>query len=70
MPTYKITDTREIRAMTPAGTSTLRYRVWLMTEHGAMGTVDVEQRDWNKEALSDILEQRAEELDLAFSFTE
>ena len=67
MPTYKVTDTREIRAMTPAGTSVLRYRVWLVTENGAMGTVDVEQRDWNKDTLPDILGQRAEELDLAFS---
>jgi len=67
---YKITDSREVRSMTAAGTPVLKYRVWLVTDRGATGTVDVEQRDWNTEKLPDILEKRAAELDLAFVVAE
>jgi len=43
------------------------YRVWLVTENGARGTVDVRPADWTKEALAAILQEKAAELDLAYT---
>lgn len=67
---YRVTDTREMSTMTPAGSVVQTYRVWLVTDRGATGTVDVPKDKWNKEALPSILEAKAVELDLAFAVTE
>jgi len=67
---YKVTDTREMSRMTPAGSVVQTYRVWLVTDNGSTGTVDVPKDKWNKEDLPGILETRAAELDLAFAVTE
>lgn len=64
---YKVTDTREIRSMTPAGSSQVMYRVWLVTDKGATGTVDVSQDKWNDTDLRVILDEKAALLDLAFT---
>jgi len=64
---YRVTDTREIQALTPAGTERVTYRVWLVTDLGATGTVDVSSEDWNRESLEVILAEKAAALDLAFS---
>ncbi|GAH26765.1 unnamed protein product [marine sediment metagenome] len=70
MPGYKVQDTREIKAITPAGSEQLVYRVWLVTDRGATGTVDVPQDKWNKKDLPSILKAKADDLDLAFAVTE
>jgi len=67
---YKVTDTREISRMTQAGSEIKLYRVWLVTEAGATGTVDVPQSSWTKEELPQILRDKAAQLDLAFSVSE
>lgn len=67
---YRVTDTREMSRMTPAGSTVQTYRVWLVTDRGATGTVDVPKDEWNKETLPSILDERAGELDLAFTLTE
>lgn len=67
---YKVTDTREMSRMTEAGSVVQTYRVWLVTDKGSSGTVDVPKDKWYKEYLGDILDARAEELDLAFAVTE
>jgi len=67
---YKITDTREMSRMTPAGSVAQTYRVWLVTDRGSTGTVDVTKDKWNKENLPGILEAKAAELDLAFALAE
>jgi len=67
---YKVTDTREISQMSPAGTQLKLYRVWLVTDRGATGTVDVEGPRWNKDDLPGILADKAAELDLAFELTQ
>jgi len=67
---YKVTDTREISRMTAAGSEIKLYRVWLVTESGATGTVDVPQSKWTKEELPQILRDKAASLDLAFSVSE
>ena len=64
--TYKVTDTREMSRMTEAGSVVQTYRVWLVTDKGSSGTVDVSKDKWNAEDLPGILEGKAEELDLAF----
>ena len=64
---YKVTDTREMSQMTPAGSTVKIYRVWLVTGKGSSGTVDVPVDKWNSEDLTAILGAKAEELDLAFS---
>lgn len=64
---YRVTDTREIQVLTPAGTERVTYRVWLVTDLGATGTIDVSSENWNKESLEVILAEKAEALDLAFT---
>lgn len=66
MDGFKVTDTRQVSSMTQAGGEQKFYRVWLQTNKGATGYVDVEPDDWDKEKLSVILEAKAAELDLAF----
>jgi len=53
--------------MTQAGGEHKYYRVWLFTDRGATGHVDVEIEDWNKDALSAILDAKAVQLDLPFN---
>lgn len=67
---YKVTDTREMSTMTPAGSVQRVYRVWLVTGNGSSGTVDVSPDKWNSEDLTEILEAKAAELDLAFAIAE
>ncbi len=64
---YKVTDTREMSKMSQAGSVVQTYRVWLVTDKGSSGTVDVPLDKWNKEDLPGILEAKAVELDLAFA---
>jgi len=67
MTGYKVTDTREMSRMTPAGSVVQTYRVWLVTDNGSTGTVDVPLDKWNTTDLPGILEEKAKELDLAFA---
>jgi len=56
--------------MSQAGTVVETYRVWLVTDKGSSGTVDIPLDKWNKEDLASILESKAVELDLAFAVAE
>jgi len=64
---YKVTDTQRITAMTPAGGTVTSYRVWLVTDRGATGQVDVPLDQWNEKDLPDILKAEAAKLDLAYT---
>lgn len=64
---YRVTDTKETMTMTQAGSTVTLYRVWLVTDLGSTGTVDVPKDKWNETDLRPILEAKAEELDLAFA---
>lgn len=66
---FKVTDTQEISRMTQAGTEVKSNRVWLITDRGATGYVDVPLDKWNKDDLPEILAAKAADLDLAFSVT-
>ena len=63
---YTVQDTREIVNMTPGGGTRRLYRVWIQTELGATGSIDVPSDKWNSTDLPGILEEKATELDLAF----
>lgn len=66
MSEYIVTDTKEVQTITPGGGRKTMFRVWLKTERGATGSVDVETADWTAEKLRPILEAKAANLDLAF----
>ena len=66
MPTYTVVDTRQVQRLTPAGSMKQVYRVWIETERGATGAVDVGPDKWNKETLPGLLTEFAEKLDMAF----
>lgn len=65
--TYEITDTQEVQDLTRAGTPRTVFRVWIVTENGATGQVDVKPSDWETEKLKVILAEKATQLDLAFN---
>jgi hypothetical protein len=67
---YTITDSREMDTLTAAGGTVKTTRVWITTDRGATGTVDVAKKDWTKEKLESILAAKAAELDLAFVISE
>jgi len=70
MGKYKVLETRQIQKLSPTGATQSVYRVWIETERGATGSIDVAQADWTAEKLKATLDKFATELDLAFSLTE
>ena len=70
MPEYKVLETRQIQTLSPTGATQQVYRVWIQTERGSSGNIDVAQADWTAERLKAILDQFATDLDLAFTLTE
>jgi len=64
---YKVTDTQRMTAMTPAGGTVQTYRVWIVTDRGATGQVDVPLDQWNAEDLPEVLAEQAALLDLAYT---
>ena len=70
MATFKVTDTKEISTMTQAGTTQIVYRIWIVTERGATGTLDVSQADWTPEKVAQLLLDKVQSLDLAFMLSE
>lgn len=66
---FKVTDTQEISQMTRAGSEIKVNRVWIVTDRGSSGYVDVPLDKWNANDLPGILKTKADELDLAFSLT-
>lgn len=67
---YKVLDTREISQLSPTGTERKFYRVWLQTGKGAQGTLDVAPEHWTEERLPELLQEKADELDLGFRLSE
>lgn len=67
MASYRVTDTRELSTLTSGGTERKVYRVWIETENGATGSVDVPASKWVPDQVKEILEAKAASLDLAFS---
>jgi len=67
---YRVTDTQEFTTITRGGRETKTYRVWLVTDRGASGYVDVSERNWKPDKVKKALEEKAKSLDLAFSIAE
>jgi hypothetical protein len=64
---FRVTDTQRVTTMTQAGNTTTYYRVWLVTDRGSSGVVDIPADQWTEKALPDILKAEASKLDLAFT---
>lgn len=64
---YKVTDTREVAHLTQAGTEQKVYRVWLQTDNGATGSLDIPVSQWLPEKVQELLAEKAASLDLAFT---
>jgi len=63
---YQVTDTQEFSTITRGGRETKTYRVWIVTDKGASGYVDVSERNWKPDKLKKVLEEKAKSLDMAF----
>lgn len=63
---YRVTDTREVSTLTQTGTERKVYRVWLVTENGSTGSVDIPASEWNADHVREVLIAKAASLDLAF----
>ena len=66
---YKVIESRQIQKLGPTGAGVSEYRVWIQTERGSTGSVDVSLADWKADRLREILLMFAGELDLAFTLT-
>lgn len=64
---YQVTDTREIATMTPGGGTKTEYRVWISTDLGATGYIDVPASAWNEDDLPEVLQAHADTLNLAYT---
>ena len=67
MPKYTVVESRQMQTLGPTGNSVSQYRVWIKTERGSTGSIDVVLADWDKTKLQAILGEFAEQLDLAFN---
>lgn len=67
MKRYEVNSSKQVPYLAPGadGPST-RYRVYITTNKGASGWVDVRPEDWTTERLQEILSDKADELDLPF----
>ena len=69
MPNYKVVESRQIQKLGPTGAGVSVYRVWIQTDRGSTGSVDVDAADWNADRLKEILTDFSADLDLAFNLT-
>jgi len=67
---YKVIESRQIQKLGPTGSSVSQYRVWIQTERGSTGSVDVNAADWTADRLREILAKFAADLDLAFTLNQ
>lgn len=63
---YVVTDVRERRRYTAGGQETREIEVYILTTHGATGSVVIPATDYKAETLAKVLEAKATELELAF----
>jgi hypothetical protein len=64
---YKVTETQEITLLGQNGQPRKVKRVYIITDRGTPGSVDIDDADWNPETIKGLLAAKAEELDLAFN---
>lgn len=64
---YRVTDTIEVVRMNQGGSEVKVNRVYLVTDQGASGYVDVPLDKWNKDDLPGILQEKTDSLNLAFA---
>ena len=66
---YKVLESKQIQKLGPTGSSVAVYRVWIQTDRGSTGAVDIDAGDWTADKLKEILGNFAADLDLAFTLT-
>ena len=64
---YEITDTRQADKMTPGGAIQTVYQVWITTDNGTTGMLEVPESKWNNEDLPALLAEKERELDLPYT---
>jgi hypothetical protein len=64
---YTVTETQEITLLGQNGQPRKVKRVFILTERGTPGSVDIDDANWNPETIKELLAAKAEELDLAFN---
>jgi hypothetical protein len=65
--TYDVTHTDERQGFGPNNQPIQKYVVYLTTHRGVSGTLEVSKADWETEKLRELLQARADELDLALT---
>jgi hypothetical protein len=65
--TYEVTGTDERQTYGPNNKPKTVYIVYLTTDRGVSGTLEVSKADWNAETLPGLLQDKADELDLALT---
>lgn len=66
MDGIKVTASQKQTRMGPTGQTFDVYEVWVQTEQGATGRIEVPASKWNKADLEVILSKTKDDLDLAF----
>jgi len=66
MPNYEVADTKQVQTLKGSGKPKTMFRVWIETERGATGILDVLPSQWNAQDLPALLQAKADQLDLAF----
>jgi len=65
--TYEVTHTDERQSFGPNNQPKMVYVVYITTDRGVSGTLEVSKADWDTEKLRELLQARADELDLALT---
>ena len=63
---FEVEATQKQSRMLPDGSNTQVYIVWLKTQRGAKGQVEISKAVWQSDGLEQALEEEAEDLDKAF----
>ena len=63
--TYTVTATEQQERFGANGKPKTIYVVYLTTDRGVSGSLEVSKADWNAETLPGLLQAKADELDLA-----
>lgn len=63
---YKVVGVREVKRLIGAGKISKFYEITIETDRGAVGTVEVPERDYSKSKVKELLQLKASELNMPF----
>lgn len=67
---FTVTDTIQRTRLSPAGREERVYIVHIKTNRGAIGSIEIDERDWKPESVVNILSEFAAKLDTALMLNE